>query len=180
MCAVLLLSSCSRSTPELDSLNKEENINEEVTEQKTETDDNSDASLYLYSCYVIRNTDTDELMNVQSCGLSDWMSIAVLSSTNEINSEDDLEDVEGSILLFDFRDVPYGTEESDFEKYITIYELTRDNDWYVWFYHNSDFSKTGLAGYNYQHDLQIGDYECFIVNVDNIEYIFRVEDVLIG
>ena len=108
------------------------------------------------------------------------MSIAVLSSTNEINSEDDLEDVEGSILLFDFRDVPYGTEESDFEKYITIYELTRDNDWYVWFYHNSDFSKTGLAGYNYQHGLQIGDYECFIVNVDNIEYIFRVEDVLIG
>ena len=180
LCTVLLLSSCSRNAVAPDSLNIEENNSEEFSDQSVNTDDNSDASLYLYSCYVIHNVDTDEYISVQDCGLSDWMSIGVLSSTNEIDSEDDLKNVDGVTVLVDFRDVPYGTEESDFEKYIKIYELIRDNNWYVWFCHDSDYSTSNLAIYDFQYGLQIGDYDFFTVKVDNIEYLFRFEDCLIG
>ena len=158
-----MLTSCNLKNKEIDKLDSKRDLNNFV----------------YYSCYAIHDKTTNEYKSVSDCGLSEGMSIAVLTTSHIISGENDLEDIEGIFTLIDFRDVPYGTQEEEFDKYIVSYELVRDNDWYVWYYHTEDFNKSGLASYDYTFGLEVNDYECFIVCIDNIEYLFPVDNYLI-
>lgn len=172
---LILVIGCSNQ-----SIDKTENTNddpisseEEIDDSQLMTLDDENNEIYYYICPIIMDINTGEFKDANALGLSDGMNIAILSTYKAIESEENLKDINGHFILVDFRDVPYETPEKDFDNYVGIYELIRDNDWYVWHYHTSDYDKSNLFTYDYELIYEDDDYIEFGIDIDNTEYYFR-------